>query len=56
MLHCAEHLLKDKIMFGTDYPMIRPDDWLASFFADTEFSTETRRKILRESAEAFLGL
>ncbi|PSP52156.1 amidohydrolase [Halobacteriales archaeon QH_1_68_42] len=56
VLHYAENLLTDKVMFGTDYPMIRPGDWLASFSADTDFSAETRRKILWENAEEFLGL
>ena len=56
VLHYAENLLTDEVMFGTDYPMIRPGDWLASFFADTDFSAETRRKILWKNAEEFLGL
>ena len=56
VLHYAENLLTDKVMFGTDYPMIQPGDWLASFSADTDFSAETRRKILWENAEEFLGL
>lgn len=56
VLHYAKTLLQDKVMFGTDYPMIRPETWLDSFEADTDFSPEVQRKLLWENAEAFLGL
>lgn len=56
VLHYAGTILEDKVMFGTDYPMIDPETWLSSFAADTEFDEETQRKILFENAEAFLGL
>jgi predicted TIM-barrel fold metal-dependent hydrolase len=56
VLHYAATILEDKVMFGTDYPMIRPEEWLSSFAADTEFDEGTRRKILYENAEAFFDL
>ncbi|WP_266077137.1 amidohydrolase family protein [Haladaptatus caseinilyticus] len=55
VLHYAKTLLQDKVMFGTDYPMIRPKKWLNQF-EDLDFSDEVQRKILWENAEEFLGL
>ncbi|WP_255193674.1 amidohydrolase family protein [Natronobeatus ordinarius] len=55
VLHYAKTLLKDKVMFGTDYPMLEPKPWLEQF-AELEFPEEIQRKILWETAEEFLGL
>ncbi|WP_290812769.1 amidohydrolase family protein [Halovivax sp.] len=55
VLHYAKTLLKDNVMFGTDYPMIEPEPWLEQF-AELEFPEPVQRKILWENAEAFLGL
>jgi len=44
------------VMFGTDYPMIHPEDWLTSFVEHTDFDEDVQRKILFENAEEFLGL
>ena len=56
VLHYASTILEDKVMFGTDYPMIRPEEWLSSFATDTEFDEGTQRKILYENAESFFDL
>ncbi len=56
VLHYAGTLLQDKVMFGTDYPMIRPEEWLSSFAETVDYDEEIQRKILFENAEAFLGL
>jgi len=56
VLHYAGTMLQDKVMFGTDYPMIEPETWLESFAADTDFDEDVQRKILYENAEEFLGL
>ncbi|MFB6360514.1 MAG: amidohydrolase family protein [Halobacteriales archaeon] len=56
VLHYTKTLLRDKVMFGTDYPMIRPETWLDSFEAHTDFSPELQRKLLWENARSFLGL
>jgi predicted TIM-barrel fold metal-dependent hydrolase len=56
VLQYAGSLLKDKVMFGTDYPMISPETWLESFEQDTDFSEEIQRKILFENAEEFFDL
>ena len=55
VLHYAKTLLQDKVMFGTDYPMIEPAPWLEQF-DELEFPPEVQRKILWENAEQFLGL
>jgi len=55
VLHYAETLLSDKVMFGTDYPMLDSEPWLAQF-AELEFPEDVQRKILWENAERFLGL
>jgi predicted TIM-barrel fold metal-dependent hydrolase len=55
VLHYAKSLLADKVMFGTDYPMIEPGPWLDQF-AELDFPDEVQRKILWENAEEFLGL
>ncbi|MEF8775728.1 MAG: amidohydrolase family protein [Haloarculaceae archaeon] len=56
VLRYAGSLLADKVMFGTDYPMIRPETWLESFVEDTDYDEATQRKLLYENAEEFLGL
>ncbi|MFP8958415.1 amidohydrolase family protein [Natrialbaceae archaeon A-CW3] len=55
VLHYAKTLLADKVMFGTDYPMLEPDPWLEQFAA-LEFPEDVQRKLLWENAESFLGL
>ncbi|WP_257300671.1 amidohydrolase family protein [Haloarchaeobius sp. FL176] len=55
VLHYAKTLLKDKVMFGTDYPMLDPQKWLHQF-GELDFPEEVQRKILWENAEEFLGL
>jgi hypothetical protein len=56
VLHYAGTVLKDKVMFGTDYPMIRPERWLEDFAEHTDYDEATQRKLLWENAEAFLDL
>ena len=56
VLQYAGSVLKEKVMFGTDYPMIRPGDWLDSFAEHTDYPEEIQRKLLWENAEAFLDL
>jgi predicted TIM-barrel fold metal-dependent hydrolase len=55
VLHYARTVLQDKVMFGTDYPMIEPGPWLEQF-ADLGFEESVQRKLLWENAEQFLGL
>ena len=55
VLHYAKTLLTEKVMFGTDYPMLEPGPWLEQFRA-LEFDEDVQRKLLWENAESFLGL
>jgi ferredoxin len=41
--------LKTKMLFGSDFPLITPDRWLADF-EQAEFKDEVRPLILRENA------
>lgn len=51
----ADSLLQDKVLFGSDYPLISPDRWLADFAA-LPLKDEVRPKILKENAARLLGL
>jgi predicted TIM-barrel fold metal-dependent hydrolase len=43
------------MLFGSDYPLITPDRWLADF-ANIAIRDEVRPLILRENAIRLLGL
>lgn len=51
----ADTLLKDKCLFGSDYPLLDPDRWLREF-ADLPIRDEVRPKILWRNAARLLGL
>ena len=51
----ANSLLQDKVLFGSDFPLITPDRWLKDFSA-LEIKEEVRPKILKENAIRLLGL
>jgi predicted TIM-barrel fold metal-dependent hydrolase len=51
----ARTLLKRKVLFGSDYPVITPARWLADFDR-LGFDERTRALILKENAAALLGL
>ena len=55
LIQYANTLLQDKVMFGSDYPQITPDRWLADFGA-APFRDEVREKILWKNANRILGL
>ena len=48
-------LLKEKMLFGSDYPLITPDRWLADF-EKLEIRDEVRPLVLKENAAGLLGL
>jgi predicted TIM-barrel fold metal-dependent hydrolase len=52
--HCNT-LLKKKVLFGSDYPWITPDRWLADF-AQIGIRDEVRPLILKENAVRLFGL
>ena len=47
--------LQDKVLFGSDFPYLPPDRWLAGF-DQLEIREEVRPKILLENAKRILGL
>ena len=51
----ANTLLKRKMLFGSDWPAITPDRWLADF-AEAPFRDEVRPLILKENAMRLLGV
>ncbi|MBZ4019274.1 amidohydrolase family protein [Streptomyces purpurogeneiscleroticus] len=55
LVQYANTLLKDKVLFGSDYPVLTPDRWLADF-AKLEIKDAVRPKILKENAARLLGL
>ncbi|MFB4268066.1 amidohydrolase family protein [Nonomuraea sp. GTA35] len=55
LVRYANTLLKDKVLFGSDYPVITPDRWLKDFAA-LDIKPEVRPKILKDNAARLLGL
>jgi uncharacterized protein len=55
LVQYANTLLKDRVLFGSDYPMITPDRWLRDF-EEADFKDEVRPLILKENAARFLKL
>lgn len=55
LIQYANTLLKNKVLFGTDYPLLDVDRWLQDFEA-ASFKDEVRPKILRENAIRLLQL
>jgi hypothetical protein len=55
LVQYANTLLKDKILFGSDYPVMAPERWLADF-DKLPIKPEVRALILKENAVKLLGL
>ena len=55
LVRYANTQLRDRVLFGSDYPMITPDRWLADF-EDAGFKDEVKPLILKENAARMLGL
>jgi predicted TIM-barrel fold metal-dependent hydrolase len=55
LVRYANTLLKDKVMFGSDFPVILPDRWLRDF-AELDIKDEVRPLILKDNAARVLGL
>jgi predicted TIM-barrel fold metal-dependent hydrolase len=51
----ANSILQNKVLFGSDFPLITPDRWLGDF-ANLTLKDEVRPKILKENAVRLLGL
>jgi predicted TIM-barrel fold metal-dependent hydrolase len=55
LVRAANSLIQDKVMFGTDYPLLTPQRWLRDF-EGLEIKPEVRDKILKGNALRLLGL
>jgi uncharacterized protein len=55
LIQYANTLLKHKVLFGTDNPVISPDRWLADF-EKIDIRPEVRPLIMKENAARLLGL
>jgi len=55
LIQYANTLLKHKVLFGSDYPMLTPDRWLADF-EKIAIRDDVRPLILKENALRLLGL
>jgi hypothetical protein len=48
-------MLKHKVLFGSDYPVLTPDRWLDDF-AQLDLKPDVRPLILKDNALRVLGL
>ncbi len=55
LIQYANTLLQDKVLFGSDFPVISPERWLKDF-AEAGFRDEVRPKIMLENARKLLKL
>jgi predicted TIM-barrel fold metal-dependent hydrolase len=55
LVQYANSLLQDKVLFGTDYPLLTPERWLADF-EKLPIKDTVRPKILKGNAARLLGL
>ena len=55
LVQYAGTLLREKVLFGSDYPLLTPDRWLRDFAA-LPIRDEARPLILKENAARLLGL
>jgi len=51
----ANALLMHMVLFGTDYPLLAPDRWIADF-ATRDIKPEVQPLIMKENAVRLLGL
>jgi uncharacterized protein len=55
LVRYANTMLRKKMLFGSDWPAITPDRWLADF-ANSDFRDEVRPLILKQNAQRLLNL
>lgn len=51
----ANHMVPNKVLFGSDYPGITPERWLRDF-EQAGFNDDVRQRILHDNAAKLLGL
>ncbi len=54
LIQYANTLLKDRVLFGSDYPLITPERWMKDF-DQVGFKDEVKPLILKENAMRLLG-
>ena len=55
LVQYANTLLKDRVLFGSDFPLITPDRWMKDF-AIAGFKPEVHQRILKDNAVRLLKL
>jgi len=55
LVRAMNSLLQDKVLFGTDYPLLAPERWLRDF-DKLDVKPDVRPKILKQNAIRLLGL
>ncbi|MBX3196486.1 MAG: amidohydrolase [Microbacteriaceae bacterium] len=55
LVRAAGSYLQDKVLFGSDFPLLTPERWMRDF-AGLDLTDEVRGKILLHNAAALLGL
>jgi predicted TIM-barrel fold metal-dependent hydrolase len=55
LVQYANSLLKHKVLFGSDFPVITPERWMKDFEA-TAIKDEVRPLIMKENAAKLFGL
>ena len=55
LVRAAGSYLSHKVLFGSDYPVIDPQRWMADFM-ELELSEAARAKIVKDNAVGVLGL
>jgi hypothetical protein len=55
LVRAANSLLKHKVLFGSDYPLLQPDRWISDFAA-LDIKDDVRPLIMKENAVRALGL
>jgi uncharacterized protein len=55
LIQQVNRLIPDRVLFGSDWPVITPERWIAEF-SDLPFDDDVRQKILLGNAEALFGL
>jgi hypothetical protein len=55
LVRYANTLLRERVLFGSDFPMLTPDRWLADF-EGLDIKPDVRPLILKENAARLLGL
>jgi uncharacterized protein len=55
LVRAAGSYLQDRVLFGSDFPLLGPDRWLADFDG-LGFDPQVRQKIVKDNALRLLGL